>query len=97
MPQSHHVPRHPDVCPSNVKPATSGDTVQGPGLHADSPVMARGMAAVPYGRLIRQLEVCGAELDRLRELPQSDEVTDMIQCLEAGYVRMCEALASWPT
>ena len=58
--------------------------------------MARGLAGVPYERLIRQLEVWGAELDRLRELPQSDEVIDLIQCLEAGYVRMCEALASWP-
>ena len=59
-------------------------------------VVADGLTAVPYDRLIRQLEVCGAELDRLRQLPESDEVTDLIQCLEAGYVRMCEALASVP-
>lgn len=96
------------LCPSTVKPLcperkpTAWSTrplriwVEVTPGAADGLLVAGGLVDIPYDRLIRQLEVCGAELDRLRELPESDEVTDLIECLEAGYARMCEALAAVP-
>ena len=77
MPQTHRAPRGP-ACERAERRSSDREILRIQSAEFSRPrrvpihqLMAGGLVAVPYDRLIRQLEVCGAELDRLRELPRS--------------------------